>query len=193
MKKTLVTLMLLIAASAVLIPSCKKKTDTPTPAPTPTPANVLCDGKAGNNSYYPLAWGNKWTFKYNYYNGGPDPSSNVNDTLRINSKLYYDVSSVQISSSGSLREDPITHDIYKYYYGDSLLFPGNPTVGQVLPFNRKVISITEAVNTSSCSYTNCLQIAVYGGNGALIGYQYYKKGLGFIYSYDFTLTSVTIN
>jgi hypothetical protein len=173
-------------------------------------AGYVCTGN-GSNYYFPMALNNKWTYEFNYYVGsGVKDTITVDGTVVYGGKTYYKFRMYNGIGMDSqyryFRTDAATSDVYEYKGSSELLFlPANPTVGQVIGtatedlfsgviMGRKVSSLTATLNTPLCAYTNCLKIEVYNAStGAHIGYHYYKKGVGCIYSDDIYLKGLTLN
>jgi hypothetical protein len=168
-----------------------------------------CTGN-GSNYYFPMAMNNKWTYEFNYYVGsGEKDTITIDGTVVHGTNTYYKFrmhNGIGMSSSYRyFRTDAATSNVYEYIGSSEVLFlPGSPTVGQVIGLTsedlfsgvlmgRKVVSVTATLNTSLCAYTNCLKIEVYNtSTNAHIGYHYYKKGVGCIYSDDIYLKDLKL-
>lgn len=202
-----------VALSAVLFCGCTKdEKDEPTPNLFPeTTPNHLCDGKPGDFSYFPLALGNKWVYDYSPASFAQRDTFRINGVSLIAGKTYYNLyryyaqDSLGITGNIKLRMDATNKNIFQYNpvtLTDELLIPGNPTVGQSIGpdpnnptvcVNRKVIAITEAQSTPYCNYTGLIFIERYNSGGTVIGYEYYKKGLGLISNENYEIKQVTLN
>jgi hypothetical protein len=199
MKKKLMTLILIVSACAILLPSCKKKKDEPTPEPE---VNVLCDGN-GSGTYYPLALNNKWS--YTDGSGANKFNNSVSKTITYGSNTYYVISN-SLGGTQYLRQ-AANGDIMTYDTGTSsevLYIPASPTVGQSWSYNlefaatRKVINVSAPLSTS-CTYTDCLLIQTFNSGGMVAHTYYYKKGIGMLSTDEISvgintrLNSVTLN
>ena len=182
-------------AGSLIISACKKKSDdsssTPTPTPTPT-TSVICDGN-GSSSYFPLALNNQWKYK-------DDQSSGItwtlNDTATTSGNLYFTIDDLNgdlIFTTTKLRADASGNIYLKDGTGEYLYVPANPVVGTTTPYlgatSFKVKSLTAAITTDSCSYTNLLEMDVITSGGTANRYYYYKKGIGMV-AYRDTLVGI---
>ncbi|MBL7884233.1 MAG: hypothetical protein JNL69_09200 [Bacteroidia bacterium] len=201
-----------VVLSAVLFYGCTKdEKDEPTPILFPeTPPNHLCDGKPGDYSYFPLVLGNKWVYTYDSASFAQRDTFRINGVSLIAGKTYYNLyryyaqDSLGITGNIKLRMDATNKNVFQYNsvtLSDELLIPGNPTVGQSIGpdpnkptvcVNRKVISITGTDLTAYCNYTGCIVIERYGIGGGVIGYDYYKRGLGMVSNDDYILKEVVL-
>jgi hypothetical protein len=203
----LFTIILLLTMSVV---SCSKDDDdqtTTTTTPPPPAENTVCDGHAGNSSYFPLAQGNQWVYKRNYFvSGNLLDSSTVSGTQVYNGKTYMKMRQYQGIGSSTVYNYYRTEangDVYLWDTNNSvelLLIPANPALNQILGpdpthfgTTRKVTSLTASLTTSTCSYTNLMVIQNLGSSGSLISTVYYKKGLGTVHDDDFQVIAATIN
>jgi hypothetical protein len=174
---------------------------------TAAATSMVCTGKSGSNSYFPITTGNQWVYGYNYYSGAPGyPTYTVGATTVISGVTYYQVKyddGTGFSSPTTLdfRTDAVTNNVYVRSGGtDQLLIPGSPTVGQSLGADpigvadaRTVVSTNASITTPTCTYSGCIKVEDFS-SGSHLDYSYFKKGLGFIYNdNDYNLTSATIN
>ncbi|HRG53827.1 MAG TPA: hypothetical protein PLL00_13405 [Bacteroidia bacterium] len=187
MKKTVLSLISIAALSTVLISSCKKK-DKEEDITEPE-VNQVCDGN-GSASYYPLAVGNSRVYAFTF-GTVVDITMAVIDTKVIGGKTYYaQVTSGFIGTDTSYyREDPTTHDVYEIDGTETLMVPGNPVVGQVLPSDAgttsKVTNLNASYSTATCSYTGLLEVTDYDASTSkVVNTAYYKKGLGLVGAFD---------
>ena len=204
--KSIITLLSVLIIS---LNSCKKDSTEETTTPTPvTPVdNTVCEGKTGVTSFFPLAQGNQWVYKRNYFaSGNPLDSSTVDGTQVYNSVTYMKIREYQgVGSSTVYRYYRVASngDVYFYEYGSGieyLLIPATPTLNQMLGADpthygttRKVTSLTASLTTSTCTYTNLMVIENYGMTGGLVSTVYYKKGMGFVKDGDFQVIQAKVN
>ncbi|MES2764090.1 MAG: hypothetical protein V4677_17875 [Bacteroidota bacterium] len=190
--KKIVALLCVIAIGS--FSSCKKKSNDPEPeTETPVaPVNKLCDGNGGT-SFYPLDSANAWGYGYKIsgMNQSVSPSLKVTGFQMYSSKKYAlieDASNFMFDFY--LREDATNHNIYRYNTSNSteyLEVPASPVINQswsVGGNSRKVTNLSASINTSSCSYSGLLEISVLNSSSVVIDKQYYKKGLGMVYSLE---------
>lgn len=198
--------------TTMMISSCGKDETTNEDENTPvTPTeNQLCDGKQGNNCYWPLATGNKWVYEYNYtasYYGLP--TYEVVGTQTIGTYSYFIVAFNSHQTSGSstqnyyLRIQPSNNDVYiksSETANETLYFPGNPAVGDslgadpFLPYTQRLVeSINATYSNDHCTYTDCVRVRLIAQNGSFISFHYYKKGLGKLNNGDVHLKQVVLN
>lgn len=202
--------MMLLAASAMLIPSCKKDSKDTTPAPV----NVLCDGN-GSSSYFPMVLNDSWTYSYtiSIQTQNVHPKLVVSGTASHNSKTYFtinDQTSAMYTNTLAFREDATTHNIYYYDSNSSSEFmyiPASPTLNQTWAFSysgtRKATNLSASVTTAGCTYSGLLEISEYNSSGTLQKKEYFKKGIGMVHRQDpdsffggydkFSLTAITLN
>lgn len=201
-----------ILGTTMMISSCGKdeSTNEDENTPEPTTENQLCDGKQGNNSYWPLAVGNKWEYEYNYtasYYGLP--VFEVVGTQTIGAYSYFKVNYNSHQTSGSttqnyfFRIQSSNNDVYiktSESANETLLISGNPAVGDslgadpFLPYSQRVVeSVSASYTNDHCSYTNCVRVGLYAQNGSFISFHYYKKGLGKLNTGDVHLKQVVLN
>lgn len=173
------------------------------PPPPPVTANVLCDGKTGQNSYFPLAIGNYWEYERpgSGTTGITETTFSVTKTLEIEGKEYFQLDKYfgypTSETESYYRVDPATNDVYSFYWGENLYMPGNPVVGQVLQTTngiprRTVLETNATVSTQSCTYTGCVVIGKYTDTGYLYAQEYFKKGLGMVHNGSTKLKKVTL-
>jgi len=196
MKKTLFGITLLLTVITVLETSCKKKETETTPTPTTpaTPAaNVLCDGN-GTTSYYTLKLNNTWTYSYTSGSfGSGQPKITVTSSATPNSHTYFGITDATIymyTGTVYFREDSTSHNIYIYdgtiTGGEYIHVPATPVLNQSWAYysssTRKATNLSASITTSSCSYTGLLEISEYTPTGTLKTKEWYKKGVGMVYS-----------
>lgn len=184
MKKRILSLVALVSLSMVIITSCKKKDKDEDVDPS---ATQVCDGN-GSSSYYPLAIGNSFVYTSGSSIFSLTDSVSIRFAKTFNSKSYYaEVTSNFLGlDTAYYREDATTHDIYTWNgINDALYIPGSPAINQSLPeimggfgFTAKVTNLSASYTTSSCTYSNLLEITVYDSKSAVYSTLYYKKGLG---------------
>ena len=205
MKKRILSLVALVSLSMVIITSCKKKDKNEDITDDPS-ATQVCDGN-GSSSYYPLAIGNSFVYTSGSSFFSLTDSVSIRFAKTFNSKSYYaEVTSNFLGlDTAYYREDATTHDIYTWNgINDALYIPGSPAINQSLPeimggfgFTAKVTNLSASFTTSSCTYSNLLEITVYDSKSAVYSTLYYKKGLGkvadvYVGSSATTLKSVTL-
>jgi hypothetical protein len=167
----------------LLINSCtKKKDDTPV---TPKQVDYVCAGN-GQNSYYPLAVNNEWTFPTISANGGGIYELVIHRNVIFNSISYFEIFNTQGYVDSYLRLDS-TGDLRIYdslHNQEFLLIPSNPTLNQTwnceYSLSKKVISTNATVSTAACTYNGCLEIELFYSNGDPNTIYYYKKGFGLV-------------
>lgn len=206
--KKIVTLLCVIAIGS--FSSCKKKTSDPDPAvttPVITPVNQLCDGNSGT-SYYPLDSTDAWGYGYKI----SGVSQSIHPSLKVTGHQIYNSKKYALVKDASgyvfddyLREDAVTHDIYRYDSNNNTEFleiPSVPTLNQSWTYfggTRTVTNLSASKATSGCSYTGLLEITQVNSGATLTTKYYYKKGLGKVYSVEvgsfpaeYTLTSTSL-
>ena len=206
--KTILHYSAIAMVSVALLAGCKKEETTNTTNNnnnTNTP-NKLCDGN-GENSYFPLKAGNKWTYALKA--GTTIDDWTVGATKVFNSKTYF---SVPWNRDGALFGDQYFRtdangDVYSYDETSAqeyLFIPANPTDGQTWPYlsggsSREITATGVTQATTGCNYTGLIEVSSYNGTGTLISTYYFKKGLGKVYdikqsnSSTFELKSVVLN
>lgn len=183
-----------ILCSAMVIGSLAscKKSETTTPAEeTPvvvTPVNKICTGN-GTTSYFPLDSLNTWGFSYTI-SGMTQTSSplyKVVGTILYNSKRYTNIDDIgSFNQNIYLRVDALSLDIYEYNSSNGqeyLYIPVNPILNQSWTIqygSRKVTNLSATKTTTSCTYTNLLEISDLDVNGVAYKMNYYKKGIGMV-------------
>jgi hypothetical protein len=202
------TALLMLTTGILFYSGCSKDDDESQPVPTCSDGiqnqgetGVDCGGPCsacptnictGNSSsdYLPLANGNYWKVE-DGINPNDYETYTVNGTATYNSTVYNKVEAADLSGSFFIYLRKASNgDIFYYNTSNNteyLYLPASPTVNQqwALPVvigigTRKVISTTFSLTTSHCTYSNCLQIQDYDGNGNPNTTWYYKKGVGLV-------------
>jgi hypothetical protein len=169
--------------------------------------NIICEGKAGETAYLPLANNNQWMLASSMNPGSNFVEFTVSGTQNFNGKTYTKLVGRDLSGTFNifLRKEA-NGDIM--YYSQSrnqeyLYIPANPTLNQSWDFpagfsgkgSRKVVSVSASVNTSKCSYTNCLQIRELDEDGSVLVTYSFKRGVGMVqYNvfFPYSLTSLKL-
>lgn len=147
----------------------------------------LCNG-ISSSSYLPLADGNHWGMKLTPQ--GYVINANVSGTQVINSvtyiKLNYNTSYtkyLRVLSNGDINEFSMIDST------EHLYIPASPSLNQEwacsvesLPGlgSRKVTATNVTVNSTSCSYTGCIEITEYDQFGGYRNAFVYKKNVGLV-------------
>lgn len=175
-------------AVPVLLTNCKKSDSDD--EDDPAPVNQLCDG-GGKNIWMPLDSTNRWDFSFTIAGiSQTSPTLTAGGTVTHSSKVYRritDDSNLMYINDYELREDPATHDIYKYNDNNGneyLEVPGTPTLNQTWAlssgYSRKITSLSASLSTGACSYTGLLEMIEMDANSNTVQTYYFKKGLGLV-------------
>jgi hypothetical protein len=179
-----------------LFTSCSKKPSnntTSTTGGTTTTPTVLCDGKTGNTSYYPLASGDIWVYILTV---GKETHTVKSKTAVFNSKTYFDISVLDSPNTPTdefYRVDT-AGNIYYFNLGtdsEYLFIPANPVVNQSWRYpvgyplsnsfgTRKITALNYGLTNNYCTYSGLIQIEEFTQNAGFIESYYYKKGLGLV-------------
>lgn len=167
--------------------------------------DLLCDGN-GEDTYFPLAVGNRWYYDYNGFGGtGLNRTTTITGTEEINGETYF--------IAESLQGTEVNPDSYEYINeyrvsengdivtlfdtGEEYVFiPANPTVGMEWdypwfgPLKRRVTGLGYSFSSSHCDYTNVLVIGTYNEDGDFVSNNYYHLGIGEVTN---KLEEVTLN
>ena len=185
--KIKISILFLIVISVFV--SCKKDNQTLQNSSNNNTNNTTytdpCNSNIPTQFWYPLKLGNQWTYITVL---GIIISEITSDTI-INGQIFFKFTSITSlpSSPEYYRIDTMNNFIQLNLSlnAEEMCLPANPFIGQTWLRKGKtflVISLNSDVSTSVCSYTNTLQLEVFGSNGTSQGYFYYKKGLGSVYS-----------
>jgi hypothetical protein len=185
--------------------ACKKETSTPAPTPPAAAANYVCSGKSGVTGIFPLTAGDVWIYGSNYNVSGANglDTSRIEGTAVFNGVTYVQIHYYQSLGGGTgyvYYRTATNGDVYVYSAGTEYLYmPASPVAGQtlgpdgVVATTRKIISTTASLTTPKCTYSNCVQVQLYGQTGGVIGTDYYKAGLGLLYTSDQYLAGITLH
>ena len=155
--------------------------------------NPTCDGHPTINDLVPLIDGAVWTYKQQSYNY----TETINGTVTLGGETYYQIDLVAFNGGSTgvkyLRVDSNGDVIERgNNTGNEVLYmPANPTIGQswsgLNSTTWEVTSLNASVTCQTCSYTGCVQIT---SPGIFAINRYYKSGIGFVKSTDYSLVSV---
>ncbi|MEI6764740.1 MAG: hypothetical protein WCM76_03805 [Bacteroidota bacterium] len=182
MKKNILIIVQCIVL-CIVINSCKKSDSGKDGDAT---KDTICEGNGGK-SWLPLAVHNQW--KYTIESLNLEPKLTVINSTVENSKTYWVIrDSTGLMQLGDLylREDPKSHNLYALDLnsssGEFLYLPASPELNQSWMYFTHLLKVTNLAatySTSTCSYSDLLEVSVYDGI-SIIDKHYYKKGLGLV-------------